>query len=184
MDNAESKPDPSKTEKGIFIIKTSAWTPAVRNRMRQKAGEKHAFRAFERGAEKWCKEHIQRKETDPISEEGQNLLEDTDKWRDHASLLKECYQSRKRERIHEDGSFLHHQKGPITATYTADWFLREGEYRRKLGEWLKMTSVRSQDQRRMLQATTHSLPCNAWIHKITKGKESNKCDLCKALWIA
>jgi hypothetical protein len=59
-----------------------------------------------------------------------------------------------------------------------------GAYRRKLGEWLKMTSVRSQDQRRMLQATTHSFPSNAWIHKTTKGKESNKCDLCKALWIA
>jgi hypothetical protein len=48
--------------------------------------------------------------------------------------LKECYESRKRERIHEDGSFRYHQKGPITATYTADWLLRPGEYRRKLGE--------------------------------------------------
>ncbi len=49
---------------------------------------------------------------------------------------------------------------------------------------MKKTLVRSQDKRRMLQATTHSFPSNAWIHKITKGKESNKCDLCKALWIA
>ena len=77
-----------------------------------------------------------------------------------------------------------HQKGPITSTYTVDWFLREGEGREKLGEWMKMTSVRSQDQRRMLQATPHSFPSNAWIHKITKKKESNKCDLCKALWLA
>ena len=107
-----------------------------------------------------------------------------DTWPDQASLLKECYESRKRKRIHEDGSFMHHQKGPSTATYTADWFPREGEYRRKLGEWLKMTSVRSQDQRRMPQATTLSFPSNLWIHKITTEKESNKCDLCKALWIA
>ena len=108
-----------------------------------------------------------------------------DRWRDQASLLKECYESRKRERIHEDGSFMHHQKGPITATYTADWNLnlREGEYRGKLGAWLKGMSVRSQDQRRMLQAITNSFPSNAWIHRITKGKESNKCDLCKALRI-
>jgi hypothetical protein len=35
----------------------------------------------------------------------------------------------------------------------------------------------------MLQAISHSFPSNAWIHRITKGKESNKCDLCKALWI-
>ena len=99
-------------------------SPAVRNQMRQKAGEIQAFRAFERRAEKWCKEPIPRIETDPISEEGKNLPDDIDRWRDPASLLKECYQSRKGERIHEDGSFMHHQKGPITATYTADWFLR------------------------------------------------------------
>ena len=27
---------------------------------------------------------------------------------------------------------MQHQTGPITATYTSDWFLREGEYKRKL----------------------------------------------------
>ena len=74
--------EPSQTDKGILITKTSAWTHAVRNRMRQKTGEIQAFRAFERGVEKWCKENIQRKETDPISDEGRNLLEDTDRWSD------------------------------------------------------------------------------------------------------
>ncbi len=61
---------------------------------------------------------------------------------------------------------------------------QEGEGRELLGEWMKMTSVRSQDQRRMLQANSHTLPTNEWIHKITKGKESDRCDLCKTLWIA
>ena len=51
---------------------------------------------------KGSREHTQRNETDPTSEEGQNLLEDTDRWCDQASLLEECYESRKRERIHED----------------------------------------------------------------------------------
>ena len=119
--------EPSKTKKGTLITKTSAWTQAVRNRMRQKAGEIQAFRAFDRGEEKWRREHTQRNETDPTSEEGRNLLEDTERWCDQASLLKECCESRKRERIHEDGSFRHHQIGPITATYTTDWNLREGE---------------------------------------------------------
>jgi hypothetical protein len=36
----------------------------------------------------------------------------------------------------------------------------------------------------MLQANTQSFPSNYWRHKITKGKESNRCDLCRALWIA
>ena len=53
-----------------------------------------------------------------------------------------------------------------------------------MGEWLKKKTVRSQDQRRMIQANTHSFPSNYWRHKITKTKESNRCDLCRALWIA
>jgi len=93
------------------------------------------------------------------------------------------HESRKRERSSEEGSFVHHQKGPITSTYTADWFLGEEQGRELLGEWMKMTSVRSPDQRRMLQANSYTFPTNAWIHKITKRKESDRCDLCKALRI-
>jgi len=44
---------------------------------------------FEKGAEKWRKEHIPRKGKGDISEEGQELLEDKDKWWDKTSLLKE-----------------------------------------------------------------------------------------------
>ena len=60
----------------------------------------------------------------------------------------------------------------------------KGEGRELLGEWMKLTSVRSQDQRRMLQATSHNFQTNDWIHRITKGKESDKYDLCEALWLA
>jgi len=49
---------------------------------------------------------------------------------------------------------------------------------------MKSTSVRSPDHRRMLQANSHTFPSNTWIHRITKGKESDRCDFCKALWIA
>ena len=35
----------------------------------------------------------------------------------------------------------------------------------------------------MMQATSHSFPSKSWIHRITKGKKSNKCDLCKTLWL-
>jgi hypothetical protein len=72
-----------------------------------------------------------------------------------------------------------HNKGAISAPFTSDWYLREGESRDKLGEWLKKTSVRSTDQRRMLQVVTHSFSTNSWRHKFTKGQESDKCDLCK-----
>ena len=161
----------SKTKDGTSTTKQTAWTQAVRNRMRQKAGEIQAYRAYEKGAEKWCKEHMPRKGKGDISEEGQEILEDRDIWENETTLRGVIHESRKRERINEDGSFMPHQKGPITSTFTADWFLREGEGRELLGEWMKLTSVRSQDQRRMLQANSHTFPTNDWIHRITKRKE-------------
>jgi hypothetical protein len=36
----------------------------------------------------------------------------------------------------------------------------------------------------MIQSNTHSFPSHYWRHKITKTKESNRCDLCKTLWIS
>jgi hypothetical protein len=69
------------------------------------------YRAYEKGAEKWSREQISRKGKADISEEGQELLEDKDKWRDKTYLFKECYESRKRQRINADGAFMPHQKG-------------------------------------------------------------------------
>jgi ribonuclease HI len=174
----------SKIKKGVETTKQTAWTQAVRNRMRQKAGEIQALRAYEKGAEKWRREHMPRKGKGIISAEGQELLEDKETWGNETALRGAIHDSRKRERSNEDGIFMPHQKGPITSTFTADWFLREGQGRELLGEWMKKTAVRSQDQRRMLQANSHTFPTNSWIHKITKGRESDRCDLCRTLWIA
>jgi hypothetical protein len=49
---------------------------------------------------------------------------------------------------------------------------------------MKKTAVKSQDQRRMLQANSHTFPTNLWIHKITKGREFDRCDLCRTLWMS
>jgi hypothetical protein len=155
--------------------------------MCQKAGEIQVYRVYEKGAEKWRKEHMPRKGQGGISEEGQEILEDSyynsDIWTNETTLRGSIRQSRKRERSNDDGVFMQHQKGPIISTFTTDWFLRVGEGRELLGEGMKLTSVRSQDQRRMLQANSHTFPSNAWIHRITKKKESDRCDLCKALRI-
>ena len=42
----------SKTKNGVPTIRQSTWTKAVRNRMRQKAGEIQAYQAYEKGEEK------------------------------------------------------------------------------------------------------------------------------------
>jgi hypothetical protein len=59
------------------------------------------------------------------------------------TLRGEILESRKRERNNEDGVFMSHQKGPITSTFTTDWFLREGEGRELL-DWIhKITKKRN-----------------------------------------
>jgi hypothetical protein len=88
---------------------------------------------------------MSRKGKGNISAEGQELLEDKEIWGNETVLHVTVCESRKRERSNEDGLFIPHQKGPITSTFTADWFLREGQGRELLGEWMNLTSVRSQD---------------------------------------
>jgi hypothetical protein len=43
----------SKTKGSIETTKQTDWTQAVRNRMRQKAGEIQVHRPYEKGTEKW-----------------------------------------------------------------------------------------------------------------------------------
>jgi hypothetical protein len=135
-----------------------------------KRGRNRTFRVLEIGEVKWCKEHITHKDNDlnDITEEGISLLDDTELWWEKQDLLWACHISRKKDRMNIDRSFRQYQSGAISSTFTSDWYLRKGESRDKMGEWLKKTTVRSQDQRRMLQANTHSFPSNYWRHKITK----------------
>jgi hypothetical protein len=67
---------------------------------------------------------------------------------------------KKKDRMNTYRTFPPHQKGAISATFTSDRYLLKGESRDKMGEWLKKTTVRSQDQRRMLQENTHRFPSN------------------------
>jgi hypothetical protein len=138
------------------VLKTSVWTV---NYIRQKTGEIEAFKSLEVGSLKWCKEHVRRDGND-WTEEGQMLLDDPELWLDHLTFSWECHTSRKRDRTTEDDTFLLHKKGGITSSFTGDWLLTEGESRDKLGEWLKKTQVRYQDQRRILQSIIHCFPSN------------------------
>ena len=113
----------------------------MHNYIRKKVGEIDPLKSLEMGTLKWCKEHIPRDGND-LTEEGQILLEDPEQWMDHLTFLWECHVSRKKERTTEDDTFLLHNKGTITSTFTGDWLLTEGENRDNLGECLKKTLVR------------------------------------------
>ncbi len=83
-----------------------------------------------------------------------------------------------------DRTFRPHQDGAISETFANDWYLWKGDSRAKMGECLKKTTVRTQDQWKMLQVNTHSFPSNYCRHKITKTKESNRFNLYRTLWIS
>ncbi len=117
-------------------------------------GEIEDYKTLEIDSLKWCKEHIPRNGND-LTEEGQILLEDPELWLDRQTFSWECHGSRKREHTTEDGTFLLHNKRPITSTFARDWFLTQGENRDKLGECQKKTQVRHQDQRRILESIMH-----------------------------
>jgi hypothetical protein len=142
--------------------RSSTWTNTVRNRFHQKVGEIETFRVLEIGVAKWYKEHIPHKGNDlnDIMEEGISLLDDTELWWEKQNLLWTCHISRKKDKMNIDGSFRQYQRGAISTTFTIDWYLRQGESRDKMGEWLKKTTVRSQDQWRILQVNTHRFPSN------------------------
>jgi hypothetical protein len=129
------------------MTRSTAWTNTVRNRFRQQVGEIEAFRALEIGAAKWCKEHIPRKgnNLNDIKEEGNSLLDDAELWWEKQNYSWACHTSRSKDRVNNDGSFVTHQIGAISSTFTSDWYLRKGESREKMGKWLKKATVRSQD---------------------------------------
>ncbi len=64
----------------MHTTKTSVWT--ILYRIRQKSYEMEVFRALEIGVEKWFKEHIPPNGNDPISVEGQTLIDQPDLWKD------------------------------------------------------------------------------------------------------
>ncbi len=79
------------------------------NRMRQKSGEIQAYRAYEKGAEKWRKDHIPRKDKENISAEGQELLEDKEIWGNETALHGSVYESRN-EKVPTRTVYSYHTK--------------------------------------------------------------------------
>ena len=104
---------------GVPVLKTSVWSNTVSNYIRQKAGEIESYKVLVIDTQKWCKECIPRNGND-LTEEGQILLEDPELCLDRPTFLWECHASRKRERTTEDDTFLVHNKGDITSTFTGD----------------------------------------------------------------
>jgi hypothetical protein len=96
----------SKNKDDVETIKQTTWTQAVRHRLRQKTGEIQAHHAYEKGEEKWGREHMPKKGKGNISVEGRDLLEDKELWGNETDLRGVIHDSRKRERSNEDDVFM------------------------------------------------------------------------------
>jgi hypothetical protein len=126
---------------------------------------------------KWYKEHIPRKGND-LTDEGLSLLDGMELWWEKQILFWVCHNSRKKDRMNIDGTFLPHQKGAISATFTIDWYLRKGESQDKMREWFQISrsvenspSDHTQLSIELLATQDHEgESCNYWRHKITKAK--------------
>jgi hypothetical protein len=70
------------------------------------------FRALEIGEAKWCKKHIQHKGNDFL-DEGISLLDDMKLWWEKQNHLWACHNSKKKDRMNIDGTFLPHRKREI-----------------------------------------------------------------------
>jgi hypothetical protein len=95
------------------ITTSTTWNNTVRNRFRQKAGEIEAFRALQIEVAKWCKEHIPHKDND-LTDEELLLLDDMELLWEKQNLLWSCHESRKKDRMNTDGTFLPHRQGAIS----------------------------------------------------------------------
>ena len=56
--------------------------------------------------------------------------------------------------------------------------MREPSCRQAISKYLKSSSERTEDKRRLIQIITNSFPANAFTSKFKKGK-SNRCDICR-----
>jgi len=64
---------------------------------------------------------VNRSPTEHSKEERKNGVKNTSRGKD-TTISPKRDKGYWRERSNEDGSFKPHQKGPITATFTTDWF--------------------------------------------------------------
>ncbi len=88
-----------------------------------------------------------------ISTEGQDLLEDKEIWGNETVLHGVVYESRKRERSNEDG------------------------LSRAVGRMDEVDLGQITRPKENAPDNSHTFPTNVWIHKITKGKGSDRCNL-------
>jgi hypothetical protein len=65
---------------------------------------------------------------------------------------------------------------PATSTKTTDFFIREPSCRQDISKYLKSSSIRTEDKRRLIQIITNSFPVNVFTSKFKK-KKSNRCDI-------
>ena len=144
--------------------RTSAWSKAVRNAMRQGGAEFLRQRAVTKAAGKWNKQYL--RDTDVgIHQLKQSAMEvlDTVEW--NWQCMTQLQESEDRT-------------SPAATTWAAEFLLRPGESREILGQWISSNAIHENKKRRATQIVTGSFPCRKWLHKL-HSHISPFCELCR-----
>jgi len=144
--------------------RTSAWSNAVRNAMRQGGAEFLRQRVVAKAAGKWNKQYLR------ITDEGFHQLQQTAmEVLNTAEWNWQCM-----TQLQE----AENRTSPAATTWAAEFLLRPGESREILGQWMSSSAIHENKQRRATQIITGSFPCGKWLHKLYS-HVSPFCELCR-----
>jgi ribonuclease HI len=153
--------------------KTRTWGNAARAAMRAAGAKKELEKATNTSTTRWLKTNFPKGE--PPTSEGLRAFQDHT-WKDKKRWLE--YILKNHQDTHPLPTTSYSPFIPATSTKTTDFFMREPSCRQAISKYLKSSSERTEDKRRLIQIITNSFPVNAFTSKFKKGK-SNRCDICR-----
>jgi hypothetical protein len=141
--------------------------------MRAGGARKEMDKAIDTSTKRWKKIHFPKAK--PPTSEGLRVFQDHT-WKDKKRWLE--YILKNHQDTHPLPTESYTPLVPATSTKTTDFFIREPSYRQAISKYLKSSSERTEDKRRLIQIITNSFPVNAFTSKFKKGN-SNRCDICR-----
>jgi hypothetical protein len=141
--------------------------------MRAGGARKEMDKAIDTSTKRWKK--INFPKAKPPTSEGLRAFQDHT-WKDKKRWLE--YILKNHQDTHPLPTTSYSPFIPATSTKTTDFFIREPSCRQAISKYLKSSSERTEDTRRLIQIITNSFPTNAFTSKFKKGK-SNRCDICR-----
>ncbi len=153
--NSKDDRDPEK--------KSRTWGSAVRTEMRAGGARKEMEKEKNTSTTRWRKINFPKGK--PPTTEGLKSFQDH-VWKNKTRWLE--YILKNHQDTHPLPTESYTPITPATSTKTTDFFIREPSCRQTISKYLKSSSIRTEDKRRLVQIITNSFPVNAFTSKLKK----------------